>query len=651
MINEELQLASIKLFHAVKEVEEGKKIDFSKLVKYGIILINKSGIVKEVNERLAKIIINNLGINSLNWSSSFHKSWDKVATAPIELLIAEQIFNYFSVYGMESIGLESFNYIPAEKILVNFDQELPLSSFIVVRVLNEEELNLEIKNFVYSVKSPHKDDIEYIRCLLLNTKDIDINLIKSFEIKTIYCNIHGLVPSEGQDFLRLAIYRASNGKITTIVKDNNTIRLLKLFSTNTLAEEMFKKADIKKLSETFYRFKPLYLAFKTNKNLANIINKIRRYATTNHIPLSGFVVSNLMNLLSLGKKEESIKVIDKADIRELIKLINFSKYEINAKEHIYNIRNGKIFVKVEDEENNSNIIRLNNLEWLYNICIKKLKILLNNVYSGMTFYIPQEIEYAMPVSEKQMMEMFPYGSKIKLPNDANAICIGGHWFNQDSRVDLDFHLNSITNSFGWNSNYRSEKRDILFSGDMTDAPLPLGAVEAYRISSSVTEPYILTVNDYNTEGKIPFELLFTKDLCEESRFQYKTDNEKVSAVINPVNAIIPIINLKMHKKEEVIGIYNNRTFTLYGGDIGGGHRCPNKKLIKNILNAIISKCEVMMTAKEFIELGGGKVVDKILEDMNSYIDFSICNLTSTTFIDLLNLNKDNFVVKNKNIEN
>ena len=59
----------------------------------------------------------------------------------------------------------------------------------------------------------------------------------------------------------------------------------------------------------------------------------------------------------------------------------------------------------------------------------------------------------------------------------------------------------------------------------------------------------------------------------------------------------------------------------------------------------------MMTVKEFIEFGGGKVVDKISENMNSYIDFSICNLTSTTFIDLLNLNKDNFVIKNKSIEN
>ena len=630
-----LQIASLKLLHAVKNTCNDCTVPFSKLVKYGIVPVSNSGIVENIDAELADLIINALGIKPVEWASSFHKSWDKVATASIEQLVAEQIVHYFSTYGMEFIGLNSVNYIPVEKILINLDCAPSIEAFTVVHVLTDDEFKHEIVNYICNISAPHKDSISYIIHLLRYVNDVNVDSIKSFEVKTIYCDIHNVVPSDSQSFLRLAIYKASDGNITSIVKDKKTIELLKSFSTRLIAESMFEHADLAKLSESFFRFKPLFLAFKDNKHLANKINKIRRLANTNHKPVTGFTVSNLMNLLALGKKSDAVKIIEKASIRELVKLINFARYETVAKDHIYSIRNGKIFIKIEDENNNINVVRLTNLLWLNDTCTNQLKSVLNNFYLGKMFYIPSCIEYVAPVSEKQMSDVLPYGTKINLPKDANAICISGHWFNSDTqRIDLDFHLNSVNGSFGWNSNYRSAENDILFSGDMTDAPKPYGAVEAFRISSKVKDAYILSVNIYNTSGEVPFDLLFTKDVTNECNFKSKS-NDMISAVINPKNAIAPKLNLKVHEKEEVIGFYKDKSFIVYGGDICGGHRVPNKQFMQNVLNASLAKCDSMMTIREFIELAGGKVTSEFSKDLS--VDLSPSMLTSTTLFDVLDL--------------
>lgn len=630
-----LQIASLKLLHTVKNTCSNCTVSFSKLIKYGVVPVSNSGIVENIDAELADLIISTLGIKPVEWTSSFHKGWDKVATTSIEQLVAEQIVHYFSTYGMESIGLNSVNYIPVEKVLINLDHAPSIEAFTVIHVLTDDEFKHEITNYICNISAPHKDSICYIARLLRYVSYIDVDLIKSFEVKTIYCDIHNVVPSDSQNFLRLAIYKASNGNVTSIVKDKKTIELLKSFSTNLFAESMFEHADLTKLSESFFRFKPLFLAFKSNKNLANKINKIRRLANTNHKPVTGFAVSNLMNLLALGKKDGAVNVIEKASIRELVKLINFARYETVAKDHIYNIRNGKVFVKIEDEDNNVNIVRLTNLLWLNNVCTNRLKSALNNFYSGKVFYIPNTVEYVAPISEKQTSGIFPYGTKIKLPEDANAICIGGHWFNSDTcRIDLDFHLNSINGSFGWNSNYRSSENDILFSGDMTDAPKPYGAVEAFRISSKVKDTYILSVNIYNTSGEVPFDLLFTKDITNECNFKSKS-SDMISAVINPENAIAPKLNLKVHESEDVIGFYKDKSFILYGGDICGGHRIPNKQLMQNVLNTSIAKCDSMMTIKEFIELAGGTVTHELSKEIS--VDLSPSKLTSTTLFDVLEL--------------
>lgn len=647
-INTEVQTAAIKLFHSVVEtpITNDYSINLSGLIKYGILPVNNNGVVTALNTDVARLLIDTLGLKATEWTASFHKSWDKVATASIEQLVAEQIINYIGSYGMEALGLTALNLVPVEKILVDLDEKPALEAFTVVRVLTEDELKAEFVDFLQSVKAPHRDSIEYIKTLLPMVKDIDVDSIKSFEIKIIHCDLNNCVPVNGQDFLRFAIYKATSGQITTVVKDTATINILKNFANTKLAEKLFELADLEVLSESFYRLKPLFLAFKENKKIAPKINKIRRYATINHKPMTGFAVKDLMNLLSQNRREDAIKVIERADIRELIKLINFANYELTSKDHIYNIRNGKMFVKVEEESNTT--IRIENIKWLLVTCKNQIKTRLNGAFDGITFYIPDGLKYVAPVSEKQMLDVLPYGSKVIIPDDAEALCIGGHWFNDktlssDGRIDLDFHLTSVAGSFGWNSGYRSSTNDVLYSGDMTNAPAPNGAVEAFRLSSDLNVPYQLSINIFNTRGTIPYELIFTKDVTSECRFS-KNEDSMISAVINPANAIAPKLQLKVHESGEIVGYYYKKAFTVYGGGIGGNRRVPNAELMLKALEASIKRCDAMMDIVEFIKLAGGNVVRNVSDDLTQYVNLSMSNLTITTLFDVVDAKVDKLPV-------
>ena len=237
------------------------------------------------------------------------------------------------------------------------------------------------------------------------------------------------------------------------------------------------------------------------------------------------------------------------------------------------------------------------------------------------------------------MGILPYGTKIILPEDAKALCIGGHWFNTNKRIDLDFHLNSLNQSFGWNSNFRDDNNNILYSGDMTNAPKPLGAAEVFRISNTkhIKDAYFLSVIGFNTNNndEVPFDLIITKDIIDLCYFKSK-NYEFVSAVINPENAISPKINLTLHSKEELIGFYYKNTFTMYGGELGNKHCIPRRDLINNVLKTSFDRTNTMMRVKEFIELAGGKVVHS-QDETQQYIDLSLKNITTSTFFDLLEL--------------
>ena len=106
----------------------------------------------------------------------------------------------------------------------------------------------------------------------------------------------------------------------------------------------------------------------------------------------------------------------------------------------------------------------------------------------------------MPATEKQFTGHLPTGSWVSVPED---LIVGIHWTNtKKRRIDLDLSIIGVSGKIGWDGSYRSKRRDILFSGDVTDAPPPIGALELFCIKKGLEEPKILIANYYNFKETI-----------------------------------------------------------------------------------------------------------------------------------------------------
>lgn len=642
----ELNDHTLSLLHiAVKNTDpDAELITASTLIRHCVLVIDENNKpLDKIDLKTAERIVQNVGFCQDVFDRTFHKTWDKVADAPIDVLIYEQIIHYFSTYGMEALTGKAKPMIPFEKAVASMVDKLP-ENLMIVSVLPYEQVKAQVIERLTSITKP---DLLFIRhtmdMLDIYKNDLDdplkINLddIASFEVSAIYCGKTGITPSDPQLFLRCALYRL-NGS-TLIIKNNETINAIKrniVIDSDATKDvvRMFKNADLVSLSSIFLRQKPLFLAFKQNKEIAPVINKLRRLANKNHKPLPDVTVANVMTLINNNRTSEVAAFLGTMSIANIIKLYN---YALNAasdvNDVIYNIRNGKTFTTTH-KDNSANA------KHLVSLCNSALKNRLAGAFKDKKFFIPENINYAMPVSEKQMIGAIPYGTSVSAATDADALCVAIAWNNcpttettrdwgidenGNERCDIDLHLNSATEAFGWNSRWRDEQPDeeksVLYSGDMTDATN--GATEAFRIKVDESDPYLVSANLYTDNENAEFQLFLAS--AEDFR-------KKAEGMVDISKALTYPIRVAFNGSNAVsLGYVLGKTFTFYGGSLGS-NIVPKKELYKQALSAITSRCANMLSLRDFIVLGGGTFVSEPAEDV---IDFSPANLTSQQFFDLL----------------
>ena len=604
----------INLTHAVVNNSKDRVDSYDEIINHGIIFVDEKGPVKEVPHDIAKLAIDDLGFSWEIWNSQFHKSWEKVADAPIEQLVWEQLINYFSTYGLESMGLKASPFIPVEDVLPE-EMRPEIKKFVVVRIVSEKEAVELVNNYLKVTQRPKADNMRYISEFVeVTTADPDD--IASFEVKCLYCDIRKIYPKVNQDLLRYLVYLATGN--TLIIKNNNTIgnieRMLTYYPEKANdVHDALSKADLVELSKIFLRNKRLFLAFKKDKRNASIINKIRRFAVDNHQPLSEITVANMMNLLAQGRKDAALAVINKTSNRNLIKLINYANVDNDT--HIYNIRNGKVFI-------NDKPINKDHMRWLYNQTLKKLALNLNGTMSGKTYFIPDGVDYKAPISEKQMTGNIPYGTSISAPDDVQAFGASVAWDNyKGERTDIDFHLQSATRSFGWNSSYRSED-EVLFSGDMTSA-----GTETYRLNVT-DEVFLASVSLFRGEAGCPFKFFLSG--AENFRMSDTRMVDASKALTMPIK-----LEFAPSAHSMSIGFIKDKAFTFYGGSLGS-NIVPKRDLYAKALNAIVDRVQSMLSLKDLIEFAGGTIVNAITEEnKDEIIDLSPENILSTTIFEIV----------------
>ena len=585
------------------------------LLHSGIIFIDENDSpMSSVPKFVAQTAISFYGYNNETFNSTLTESFAAVANMPREEFYLIQILHYLTTYGTNFttpfvVGARTFT--PEE------------TKALKITIIRAESASISLKRinelFATTV-APKAQNIHYYRALAPLTT-IAPEEVKSRELMIMMCAERDIKPSDPETLFRYLVYCAT--KETLIIKNKNLILKIKSAMANPNRAELINSLtedEMKALASIFYRYKPLFLAFKTPET-ASVINRIRRLAVKYHKPQSANTIKNFVNLNS----EEQAAIIARATNRELIKLYN--ALAVPSGTRLFQVRNGKIWVR--EEEEHSSIDLLDKIRAASAISIELHERLKN--YRGMTVYIPRGISYAVPYSEKQFSGAIPWGTAISAINKENAFTIGVHWVNDpdESGCDLDLHAHTPTIHFGWNSGcYISGDGEIIYSGDMTNAPAPKGAAESFYINN-VNEPVILTLNAFKANKNKQFQFFMTEGKDDEMRERATFDSSKL------ISAPLPLAFAD--KSSLSLGIFDNKTFYVYGGNVAEG-AVPSRdypKFIEALLNRMSStyRFEALASALKI------NIVHEVPKD-TPFLDLSPEALTVNTLLDFVDGNLD-----------
>lgn len=617
----------------------------------------KKGILIDIkcNQEIIDTTINIWGIDGYLLNQTFHKSLSTVANSNIEELIIKQIMHYITTYDFKYLGIYSKDtvYIPKEELKVpELNNDIKL---ININPITKEELKNKLWYLLTSSIALSKKTIECIINLsdYLEITNDNINKITNKEVKTALYDKLNLIPNNNIEFLRYLIYKLTSK--TLLIKDKETIELLKISNKKEALElinKYNKSYSLIPLSEIFNRFKPLFLSLKTSKyieiinkkgititkiykqtpeelELNKLINKISKLSKTNHKPLIPNDLDNFINWYQKNKGKENYiellnKKLKKEPIWRIIKLKNYlSLINNKTNERVYKIRNGKVWIT---SNNKTKSINKETIDILDNIIINKLR----PQVSGKRICIDKYLDIVIPQSEKQFIGNIPFSSKLTLNKD--NLLVGIHWHNvNNNSVDLDLKIISNKYTIGWNADYRSGNK-LLFTGDVTDAPLPNGASEYIYIDKDIDDTiFSLKVNNYtrNIED-IEYDLIIAKASKEKLKENYIVDP-------NDIIIKIPKNTITKDKLEHSLGniIINNNKLEFIFTDLSTSNRNISKNSnIEEILRKYLyqesnNKCML----KEYLIKSGAIITDT--KD-NIDIDLSIDSLTKESIIKLLN---------------
>ena len=627
----------IKLFKALPITKEGKKNPSEEILKEtmkrGFIFSPEVAFNYSDKELLNLIpsIEEEIGISGEKANASFHKSWAKVRDASIEQLVLEQLVHYFTTYGFEALGIynEDSVYIPNEKLEIP-ELNIDKFNFTVIKGYTKEQLKQKLVTFLQSGIALADDTKSAVIdiCLFIDITSEDIERIKNKEVSAVLYDFLDKIPENPVEFLRYVIYK-STGK-TLLIKNKEVIEEIKSkdnFDILQLFYKYKKQYGLKRLAEIFYRFKPIFLAFKstTNTQLNQYINKTRKLAIRYHKPMPEDFLNNITSMIKNNKviySDVLVKELDRVNTFRKIRLAYALKYRTGDVDSIlYKVRNGKSFATEFTFENKEKASRV--LEFVIRSIVRDIK---KNV-EGKKIYIPDNIVYTLPATEKQFTGDFPSGSYVTIPKD---MIFGIHWENvKHHRIDLDLSLNNVNlGKIGWDSSYRSYDRTVLFSGDIVDAPKPKGASELFYVARQENASYILMVNYYNYDEdvSVSFKILVAKKELESLSENYTVDP----------NDIICVSKTKIDKEQKSLGLIvttpDDCKFYFNESNLGAGRTTMGKEYLENARKYLVDFYMNMISLNDILKSAGAIIVtDKEEAD----IDLSPESLDKEKIIKLL----------------
>ncbi len=580
-----------KIFNLFNCVPKGNDSDICINYEYGFVIENGGAWAEEEISSFFKK--SKLSGNDLN--KTFHKSWKVIKNTPREVLLFHQIFHYFSTYGT---NFEGDVYIPDEILNV---PEIKLK-FVVIKTLSKLEIINKCLNMLRSGIALKEETISDLFNILddLDYKFTGEEAIKNKEAIVKLAEIYKIYPKDPTEFFRFVIYRATNN--TLLIKNKESIDLIKASKFNP--SPLFKEYGLEKMAQIFNRFKPLFLAFKTK--CPKTINRIAKLSKTLHKPM----IENPINLVtsrSLGNKD--ISWLNNATVFALFKAISACYSRKNGQDNfVYRVRNGKSWVQFKHKRVNVDICERN-----YNLLINHIKNKFN--FSGKTIYIPKNVEYAIPTSEKMFVGNIPTGTSFF----GEQLAAGVYWENDWGATDIDLSGLNINGKVGWNSSY-NQAGSLLYSGDMTNARN--GAVEYLWCKADKIPTTLAMSNVYYGDADCEYKIVVGNG--EKINREYMMDPNKVFAEVK----------CKSVQKQSVIGMFhhkeNKTAFTVLNFGAGVARVSSGDSNIQSTaIEALKQQWIKPLTLNEIFVMFGAKVVNEKIEKID--IDLSLENLSKESF--------------------
>lgn len=629
--------STLNLFNAIQVAKKSspksrppvkERLLLEETIKEGFILDHN--VAERADKKLLKEISDVIGISGTKANSSFHKSWQVVKDTPQEALWIQAMIHYFTTYGFEEMGIysESSIYIPAEKLEIpGITEGIKL---IVVKGLDADDLLKKILELAGSGIALSDETLKDLMAIIEENEypSSIVKDVKNKELRAKLYDFYNLAPEEPVEYLRYVLSKVFGE--TLLIKNKHLFDKIVESSTDLhrkTLDNLLKQAP-SDLASIFLRFKPLFLAMKKVSKNKKFFNKLRKDAEEMHKPMEEDYLNTVTARLRNGKRVVKLdlqKALENVNVFRKIRLAYALKYRtIETDSIVYKVRNGKGYATDFSFDQHKQAETA--LKVVLDSIGQSLKLI------GQTIYIPENVNYALPATEKMFTGNFPTGSYVTVPED---MIVGIYWENQKGhRIDLDMSTLSLEGKVGWDSNYRTAMGDVMFSGDMTDASH--GASELFYIKKGSESHKALYVNYFNFDEGVPVP---TKLLVASE----KAKNFGKNYMVDP-NNILATANLVIDKQQNILGLITmvdgeNRFYfaqTSVGRNISSGYDAHSGKTREYMANSMINAIDF----KEVLESGGAKIVTKRPvakedEEPIKYLDLSPESLDKTTIINLL----------------
>lgn len=606
MINQNKRNAIIRLFKRVL-IEDGiNPVKRDKLFKSGIYLVDEAANYLTANDSNTLVTqYGNQYIDQIN-RSTLHRSVKAVDIMDLDELRLHQVLHYLSVFSHQEDGScfgnipvdKEFTYLPNEYVGLDNDQD-PIK-FTIVYPITVDELVEKVKGLVSGIALKQETINLLMEIIPSYTNRFTIEDFKNKEIKAYLIDAGYYTLATATDLIRYIYYKKTGNTLFISSEEAKEVFNAYKFAYNSseILASFIEDHGIEEIAKTFNRYRDFWILLKKDSRAnAKIINKASKLAKTLNIPCKQLPLDNIASPFVLDK--DVIKELKKVTVFKKISLYNYLLNELTPSEYkLYNIRNGKIFVKESKETKYPSVIA-RRLILIANSIREDLK----DKVEGKKFLLSKYVQYAVPTSEKNFIGNIPMCSKISATDNFS---FGIHWFNlPNDRVDLDLHAESKKVHIGWNCDLRNSA--ATHTGDVTNAPLPNGGAEAiYFKDQFIDDTAVITINNYTSEDNVTTNLFFNwftddKVLNKDSILDINSDTLYIKDfVIEDDEMMLGFVRANEEGKKD---------FIFYSSRLGDRIVSKYDNVMDGIASAINSTIDNRLMLEDLISMCGGLITE------------------------------------------